>query len=102
LPTPQAERSDTERDAELLSLRKFVGKVLGDFPEHGDIDGFALQDIAVECGLLVEQLTTAPCGEACQCADCGQQGVTMCYRIQPALREAMRTNAPATSEGAKS
>ena len=33
---------------------KFGMKIMTYWP-HGDVDGFALQDIAVECGVLVEE-----------------------------------------------
>ena len=43
---------------------------ISEWPEGGDIDGCTFQDAAVECGLLVETLMYAPCGENCHCNEC--------------------------------
>ena len=55
----------------------------------GDVDGGALQEMAVAHGLLVPETRTEPCGDACECAGYYDQaemvdGVT-CYRRGPLL-----------------
>jgi hypothetical protein len=94
-----APADDVVRDAaDLLCLQKFMDSVFGEFPEHGDVDGFTLQDIAQECGLLVEQRVEIPCGENCACAENGVDGEGLCYRVQPVMKRARRAAALATKE----
>jgi hypothetical protein len=88
-----AEQQVQEMREDLAPLQDFVNAVFGEFPEHGDIDGFALQDIAESCGLLRAEMVTAPCGEVCGCADAGANGPTECYRIQPVLSRARDASA---------
>lgn len=74
---------------DLLALQMFTDSVIGEFPDHGDIDGFDLQDIAVACGLLKEETITAPCGEHCSCFfDADVVGQCQCYRVQPVMHRA--------------
>lgn len=75
---------------EMERLGKFADKMfeLADWPDGGDIDMFAFQDAAVECGLLVPEQRFAPCSEDnCTCAgyyteDEFKAGIT-CYRRAP-------------------
>ena len=72
-----------------MDLEKFAKKMfeLSDWPDGGGIDGFAFQDAAVECGLLIPEIHKEPCGEGCFCADYHgdmSEGVT-CYRKAPFL-----------------
>ncbi len=68
---------------EVGKLRAFAQKILEGWPEEfGDVDGFTIQDAAVECGLLAEETRHEPCGEECNCASYNgdmSDGVT-CYR----------------------
>lgn len=68
----------------LQRAERFVLKMfeLSDWPEGGDIDGFAFQDEAIAHGYLRAETRTAPCGESCHCAEYHgdmTEGVT-CYR----------------------
>ena len=72
-------------------FKKFAQKMfeLSDWPEGGDIDGFDFQEAAVECGLLLPETRTQPCGEDCFCEEYHgdmKDGVT-CYRKSQALRD---------------
>ena len=73
---------------DLRALQAFTAEVFGDFPEHGDIDGIDLQIAAEACGLLKRENIAAPCGENCACAQCGVDGLTDCYRVQPVFMRA--------------
>lgn len=86
-----------ERDAEEIerlraeneTLRAFARDVMAAWPD-GDVDGGALQEMAVSHGLLVPEARTEPCGDECECAWYYDQaemadGVT-CYRRAPLLR----------------
>ena len=68
-------------------LRQFARAILaGYLPgpcEVGDVDGGAIQDAAVAAGLLVPVDVTAPCGDACQCANLGLP--TTCFRASGLL-----------------
>lgn len=74
-------------------LAEFARRIFeaADWPDGGDIDGFTLQDIAVECKLLVPKVMHEPCGEECHCQSEGgytarewRIGVE-CYRKHPIL-----------------
>jgi hypothetical protein len=65
-------------------LEQFARRIMEDWPENGDIDGWQLQDIAVECGLLIPTTVTEPCCDDCQCSDTGFP--TTCYRRCDLLR----------------
>lgn len=73
---------------DLRALQAFTAEVFGDFPEHGDMDGIDLQIAAEACGLLKRENIAAPCGENCACAQCGVDGLTDCYRVQPVFMRA--------------
>jgi len=67
------------RDLEVLGkLRGFSNAILGEWPE-GSLDGLDIQETAHAHGLLVEQVMTEPCGEACQCAGVDKFPLT-CFR----------------------
>ena len=80
-----------ERDAaraECDALRAFARAVLEGWPESAP-DGFELQELAIEHGMLVGSTVTAPCGDECQCAEYHgasdmAEGV-ICYRRSPLL-----------------
>lgn len=78
---------------DLLALRRFADAVIGGFPEHGDIDGVTLEEIAESCGLLKQERKTVPCCETCACVACGVQGKTFCFQVQPVLIRARRVAA---------
>lgn len=70
---------------DLEKLRRFAQRVMENWPEGG-IDGGGLQEIAIECGLLMakDPPPTSPCGDNCTCADVVDadewaEGV-LCYR----------------------
>lgn len=74
--------------AENATLRAFARDIMAAWPD-GDVDGGALQEIAVAHGLLVPETRTEPCGDACECAEYHSpedmaEGVT-CYRRGPLL-----------------
>jgi hypothetical protein len=78
-------------EEDLLVLQKFTDSIIGEFPDIGDIDGFALQDIAEAYGLLVKESTQVPCGDHCACAEVVDEGkTTECMRVQPVLQRARR------------
>jgi len=54
---------------DLDRLKRFVKKILPDSAEDwGDIDGFDLERVCLECGLLERVERTEFCGEECACA----------------------------------
>ena len=80
--------------AENETLRSFVRDIMAAWPD-GDVDGGALQEIAVSHGLLVPETRTEPCGDECACAEYYSPedmaaGVT-CYRRGPLLKEGSGT-----------
>lgn len=83
-----------ELEADLLPLQIFMDSVFGEFPEHGDVDGFTLQDIAESCGLLVPEKRSEACSENCTCVTyVDSAGFTKdwtCYRVQPVMKRARR------------
>lgn len=84
-------RKMTEAVAERDQLRAFARAVFKDFPESMP-DGFDLQDMGIEHGLLVGSTVTSSCGENCQCAsyngDDIAAGIT-CYRRSALLKGAL-------------
>ena len=73
---------EEKRSAE---LERFVGLVLKDHRNDGypgDVDGAAVQNWALQCGLIEEFTADAPCGEGCTCAEaiCADEFPTQCYR----------------------
>lgn len=85
-------------ETDLLPLQIFLDSVLGEFPEHGDIDGFDFQEIAETCGLLKGEMKTVPCGEACACVEhVGDGETTECYQVQPVMRRARIASAKHTA-----
>ena len=79
-------------DLELFARKMFE---LSDWPEGGDIDMFDFQEAAIECGLLIPETRTEPCGEHCHCAEYHgdmKDGVT-CYRKAPILLPPAMTHA---------
>jgi hypothetical protein len=80
----QLEAAERERDA----LRDFAQEVMLAWPEFG-LDGGALQDIAINCGLLRSETRHAFCGEDCYCVTClsqedAKEGFN-CWRKTPLL-----------------
>jgi hypothetical protein len=74
---------------DLEKLRGFAQALLVDFPDYMGVDGFDLQALAVEHGLLVETIQHEPCSDGCSCAsyyasDEFKEGV-VCYRKSPLL-----------------
>ena len=71
--------------------RRFAQKIMGDWPDVGDLDGFDLQELARDCGILNPELRTEPCDEGCNC-DCEMTAEEMaegfqCYRLDPDLMD---------------
>lgn len=84
----QAERPLTATDAGVPDLRQFVRDLFesADWPEGGDIDAFAFQDLAVKHGILVPTKMEKPCQEeGCSCAENGADFPTECLRKVPWL-----------------
>lgn len=83
------ENEPLRREAELL--RAFAQKALAGWPECS-VDGFELQDLAEEYGLIEKKNPppTEPCGENCACVeyygsgDWSNEDVS-CYRRTPLL-----------------
>jgi hypothetical protein len=69
-PAPALEALYEKSTAETDQLRGFARRVMQAWPE-GDIEGFDLQDAAVEFGLLATKNPppTESCGEGCTCAE---------------------------------
>jgi hypothetical protein len=84
------ERAVVSAPDDLLKLQRFAAAVTGDFPDHSGLDGFEVQEIAEQCGLLKVETRTVPCGDWCQCADDNYPGeVVECLRTQPVLHRAV-------------
>lgn len=84
------------------TLRAFARDVMAAGPD-GDVDGGALQEIAVTHGLLVPETRTEPCGDECACAEYYTRaemadGVT-CYRRAPLLRPQGTADEAGPAEG---
>lgn len=78
-----------ERDIlrqQLAGLRAFAQDLFADldWPNGGDLDGLAFQDLATKHGLLEEKQMEAPCGEHCQCAEVDEPPFA-CFRKTPLL-----------------
>lgn len=75
----------TEKE-QLEKLRAFAQELFRGYPEDfGDFDRGAVQEFAIEHGLLSETKPKAPCGENCSCANyfSGQEfeaGEATCYQ----------------------
>jgi len=71
-------------------LEKFARLLFAEseWPEGGDIDGFAFQEAAIECGLLTAETRTQACAENCHCAETqGFEGPVICFRKAAFLME---------------
>lgn len=65
--------------SEVSKLRAFANAVLKDFPDSAP-DGFEIQDLAEQHGLLEPVEVTEACDtDCCQCAEVGDFPMT-CYR----------------------
>lgn len=88
------------RIREMEAAARFTGMV---FKAHrndgypGDIDGDALQRMALECGLLEEREVTESCGANCSCADVGEFPA-ICYFNTHAARIALDAAADALAQ----
>lgn len=76
-------RKMLEQAEALQKLAAFGAAVLklGRIPEPADLDGFALQDLAVEHGVLVRQQVDGACSDNCACAQNGVTFPDVCYHI---------------------
>lgn len=91
--TIAAKDAEIERMRERMTkLHKFSDGVLREWPDVG-MDGFDIQELAIECGLLAEKSPrpTEQCGECCNCAEYFSdnewvEGVR-CYRKTAALTD---------------
>jgi len=88
--------AETLRDlrAENETLRAFARDIMAPWPV-GSVDGYEVQDLAIEHGLLVSETRTERCGDACECAEYHSpeemaDGVT-CYRRGPLLKDGSGT-----------
>ena len=54
---------------ELAALRSFALAVMDCWPDGWGIEGDELQHIATEHGMLIPEIRTDPCGDACRCAE---------------------------------
>ena len=80
---------------DLSALRKFANRVIGDFPNHGSLDAFELQEAAEACGLLRPEERVVPCSDACNCTDYVRTGESVtCYRVTPILKRARQEPNP--------
>lgn len=83
------DRIIAERDA----LRSFAQAIMeaADWPDGGDVDGFQVQELAEEHGLLVKTEQTKPCGENCSCleynGEVSEKWPAICYRKTPLLTD---------------
>jgi hypothetical protein len=72
-------------------LEKFGRWVLSEsrYPEAGDVDGGAIQDKAIELGLLGYVTVAEPCGEHCACAEyfSADEWPCECLRETPLAKE---------------
>lgn len=77
-------KQDLERFAREIMQREFEGY---------DLDGGILQDIALQCGVIVEVTMLKPCSEGmedegfCACADAGCEFPTKCFHLAENLKE---------------
>ena len=58
-----------DQSKELAALRAFAKAVMDCWPDGWGIEGDELQHIATEHGMLIPEIRTDPCGDACRCAD---------------------------------
>ena len=66
---------------EVQKLQAFAQAIMEHWPEFGcELDGFELQELAAEHGLIVEKVMDDSCGENCQCASLGATFPTKCWR----------------------
>lgn len=76
-------RDMADHEAGVEKLRAFAQKMLEGWPDDfGDVDGFTIQEAAVECGLLEGETRHEPCGEDCNCTNYhgDMSGGVTCYR----------------------
>lgn len=67
----------------------FAGMILRtQQPEPGDVDGFTIEDLAIQSGMYFQVEVGGPCGEECQCAEVGFP--TKCNRLTDAGKQAIR------------
>ena len=77
----------------MTALEQFALAVLEESrKELADLDGGWLQDKAEELGLLVRVQATAPCGDACRCAE-WDEGPYDCLRYSPDVEGMMQKKA---------
>jgi hypothetical protein len=75
----------------VVQLRAFALAIMkeADWPQGGDVDGFQIQELAEEYGLLVKTEQTKPCGENCHCleyiGEVSEKEPATCYRKTPLL-----------------
>lgn len=87
-PPGECEMNDPTYD----QLKAFVRALFSSWPgECGDIDGFEMQALAAEYGILVPEKRFVPCGDDCSCAEYYTdeefaEGIT-CYRKTPFMME---------------
>lgn len=80
--------------AELHQLRRFAGLMFSAHRNGGwpaDVDGYDIQEWALQCGLIEERQVTGPCGETCSCAE-GADFPATCY-FNTALGKVVRDSA---------
>lgn len=65
---------------ELGALRAFAKAVMDCWPDGRGIEGDELQHIATEHGMLIPEIRTDPCGDACRCAERVLRMGVVCYR----------------------
>ena len=58
-----------DQSKELAALRAFAKAVMDCWPDGWGIEGDELQRIATEHGMLIPEIMTNPCCDACRCAE---------------------------------
>lgn len=64
-------------------LKALVHKLAERTWEGGELDGWDLQDLLLDAGILTPVEVTEPCGENCKCEEYDCEFPTTCHRLAP-------------------
>jgi len=72
-----------DQNTTIPRLAEFAQRVLGEWPDVGDVDGMDLQEIGEATGVLVAVEMTRPCGGDCNCNEyySPEEWPVKCYRL---------------------